>query len=429
MPEHFGQRLVNEGVISATQLRHAQQRHKSEGIPWIVALIEEGASSARIADSYVEAGFGPKVRYQELLSADVAAVRRVRKLLAVRLVALPLRLDKQGLVVAMADPSSQADVRTISREANTPVIPLVAETRLLLDAIPFVYKNQKLDENPVQDIDDIQDVLIPSMPPGFFESKKQTLPPPGIPSNRSGDTKKIRFDSVAASAAQATTAPPVGFREPRWSDLAVRLSPESSLPPLRHDSSPGSAVHTQRPRRMSSLSRISGATEQSRSPKAPSVQPIIEAIRSQRGRDAIVRTACEGVRQYAHIAAFLALRRGVLEGRELLGDDVDSDAFRSLWIPSSSLSLFQKVVAQGEVYEGPVGTSTADAIFTASAACQGFRVIFVPIKVSNKTLGILCACGPKFQQETTHNVRLIAEVICRQFKRLIMHGKQMVGDE
>lgn len=160
--------------------------------------------------------------------------------------------------------------------------------------------------------------------------------------------------------------------------------------------------------------------------KAPlgEVRGSLVAIRHSGDRDEIVRLALEGALSVARSGVFFALRKGVLRGWDGLGAGVSADSARNLWIPTSTPSLFQRVVEAGAGYFGPYGTAIADGLFRAAVGSRGGEVALLPVKVSGKVVGLL-ACddvrgGPQGQQR----LELLAASVEAAFARIIVKQKR-----
>jgi hypothetical protein len=158
-------------------------------------------------------------------------------------------------------------------------------------------------------------------------------------------------------------------------------------------------------------------------PTLPDAGPVLAGIRQARDRDVVVRMALEGALGVCRSAVFFALRRGVLKGWDALGAGVTQDSARNLWIPTSTPSLFQRVVESGAGYFGPYGTAIADGLFRAAVGSRGGDLALLPVKVAGKVVGLL-ACddvrgGPPAQQR----LELLAHAVDDAFARIIVEQK------
>jgi hypothetical protein len=160
--------------------------------------------------------------------------------------------------------------------------------------------------------------------------------------------------------------------------------------------------------------------------KAPlgDVRGVLASIRQASDRDEVVRLGLDGALSVSRSAVFFALRKGLLKGWDGIGSGVTQDSARNLWIPTSTASLFQRVVESGVGYFGPYGNAIADGLFRAAVGSRGGDLALLPVKVSGKVVGML-ACddvraGPQGQQR----LELLATAIEEAFGRIIVKQKQ-----
>jgi hypothetical protein len=160
--------------------------------------------------------------------------------------------------------------------------------------------------------------------------------------------------------------------------------------------------------------------------KAPigDVRGVLAPMRQTLDRDDAVRLVLDGALSVCRSAVFFAYRRGLLKGWDAQGSGVSRDSARNLWIPTSTPSLFQRVVDGGAGYFGPYGNAIADGLFRAAVGSRGGDLALLPIKVSGKVVGLL-ACddvraGPQGQQR----LELLATAVEEAFSRIIVVQKQ-----
>jgi hypothetical protein len=156
----------------------------------------------------------------------------------------------------------------------------------------------------------------------------------------------------------------------------------------------------------------------------PDVCGVLASIRQASDRDDVVRLGLDGALSVSRSTVFFALRKGLLKGWDGLGSGVTQDSARNLWIPTSTTSLFQRVVESGVGYFGPYGNAIADGLFRAAVGSRGGDLALLPIKVSGKVVGLL-ACddvraGPRGQQR----LELLATAIEEAFGRIIVKQKR-----
>ncbi len=141
MLSDLGTRLVRSGLISRDQLAHALAATQLDGGILAARLIEQGLNEETLAGLFLGDGYGPLVSIEELATAEPNAIQRVPADMARELLALPIRLTDQGLVVAMADPSDPHLIHELALTASMDVIPKVSFVSDLRVAIDHAYQN------------------------------------------------------------------------------------------------------------------------------------------------------------------------------------------------------------------------------------------------------------------------------------------------
>jgi hypothetical protein len=141
MLSDLGSRLVRSGLISRDQLAHALAATQLDGGILAARLIEQGLNEEALAGLFLGDGYGPLVSIEELATAERRAVERIPNDMARELLALPIRITEQGLVVAMADPTDPHLIHELALAASMDVLPKVSFISDLRVAIEHAYQN------------------------------------------------------------------------------------------------------------------------------------------------------------------------------------------------------------------------------------------------------------------------------------------------
>jgi len=425
MPGRLVDQLVDAGLVT-----EAQARASDVGDPLVPSgrvaqsLVAEGLDERSLAGFFVNLGYGPMLRAQELARADDDLVQRLPGAVARELCAMPLRPSRAGAIVAMADPTDELSVAKLSDLLGGSILPTVAKLSDLLDALEIAYPSERA---PL-----VTDPLALSR----ARSRTPTDAVPLVNSKPSTGTEKTQpaFDAVLSEL--ASTASPVW--DQAWSRSTTKrdmpIAPDTNHIPLPNLSgtlkphafapppvTPPPVVPT--PSTSSPGQPSLGARPSTVRP--PSVSDsAIDAHLSELGRvasrDEVVHLACQACLATARGAAFLALRRGVFRGLDGAGDEVTSAGIRSLWVPASNPSVLNEVLHSGRVFHGAYGHTAADHLFRAALGSQGRDVIVVPVRVGARMVGVLCANDPGSQSDA---VERIGEAMGQAFERLIISQK------
>ncbi len=155
----------------------------------------------------------------------------------------------------------------------------------------------------------------------------------------------------------------------------------------------------------------------------PDVAPLLAALRSAPTRDEAVRLACEAALPACRCVVFLALKRDVLQGRDVRGGGVSREAVFNLWIPVKSASVFREAIARGVPHLGPYGSSSADAIYKVAVGSDGGDALVQPVLVAGKAIAVLCGDGMRHGARGVRRVEALAGALGDAFERLILHKK------
>lgn len=258
----------------------------------------------------------------------------------------------------------------------------------------------------------------PAPPPDLVEATFETKLRPPATDEVAPDTHEAPETPRASTTASAITSEAPASQPP----TEPRPTPDErwDVPPA----TPVRAAAAPAARNTNKLS--SRAARELVSVKAPlgDVRGVLASIRQANDRDDVVRLGLDGALSVSRSAVFFALRKGLLKGWDGIGSGVTQDSARNLWIPTSTASLFQRVVESGVGYFGPYGNAIADGLFRAAVGSRGGDLALLPIKVSGKVVGLL-ACddvraGPQGQQR----LELLATAIEEAFGRIIVKQKQ-----
>ena len=486
MSADLGARLHRAGLITREVLAETLAIAPLHGSAFLRALLQRGVSEDALVGYFVAEGFGPLLSARELLAADEALVARIPARLLREFAVLPVRTAGERWVVAMITPSERHVVTELERIAGVGILPAVARWSELRTALADVGGSGEAEPEGPRPSSEPPWLALParpfhapldsgygSAPPAAATDVKVSLDPedavplvrhkpiqragvtpipekivarsfgPPRDSSRSrslwarpGDDEPGASSVVAApTPSERSTVEGVGSG-PSSTDTAALARPEPT-PDERWDVPPQSVSHQSvshpsvgRPSAPPEAARLNKLAPRSTRDfvgvKAPigDVRGVLAPMRQTLDRDDAVRLVLDGALSVCRSAVFFAYRRGLLKGWDAQGSGVSRDSARNLWIPTSTPSLFQRVVDGGAGYFGPYGNAIADGLFRAAVGSRGGDLALLPIKVSGKVVGLL-ACddvraGPQGQQR----LELLATAVEEAFSRIIVVQKQ-----
>ncbi len=262
--------------------------------------------------------------------------------------------------------------------------------------------------------------------PGFEEASKRVdgdLPP----------ATRARRPSVRAAA-----PPPRRSAPPKRSTTQTFAMPDpaEALPPGRLAKllAPAKPRKSERPKPQSPEDRWGNLTDQQPVPHVPppsSIPPgeigsLCASMRVASDRDAVIRLACEGALTVGRGAAFLAVRKGMLEVRHAtaIAATIEIQNVKGFLLPLSGQSLLRSVVESGVTYLGPHGARGTDKLLREAVQSIGGEVLLAPITAVGKVIGVLCVDGLMYRGRGRERVERLAESASEAFERILRKTKK-----
>lgn len=461
-------------LVSRDQVAEAARTR----LPLAPALVAAGLNESVLEAFLRGEGFDVETELQ----CSPSALARVPGHVAQRLWALPLRMDEEGLVVAMADPTDAHVTRELALVSGTLLVPRAARVSALRAALDRAYPNDIPTEADTDEPDITFELTRPRTPAAGL-GRSQEEPPPSEdvvllmrPKAEQATSAPINLVPKDSTVPKKRFSRPPGVEAPHVSTLAP--PPPSDAPPAPTASSADenarvSTVDSYANARLSlrdasdawgsgAMLRRAGASIEidlsdswddldapsitnsaaveaatvvnaPRGPrrsysKAPVRAPgdigtTLAQMRTLRDRDAVLTMACEATLLVARAAVFLALRGQVLRGWSGRGGSLTADSVRNLWIPVSTPSMFRGVVQDGVTYAGSYGVTAADNLFRAATGSRGGVVVVCPVEVMDKTVAVLVADDVRYGDEGQERVETLAQSVGDALKRIILARK------
>lgn len=482
MRADLGARLIAAGLVTREELSLALGVAPPHGGALARELVARGIEEDALAGFFLADGFGPLVEARELDLVDDDASRHFSGRMAVALLAVPVRRSPSGLVVAMADPSDTHVVSELRHVVGGEIVPAVARVRDLLATLARLFPRETLEPQPEEVVVPLARKKGEPMPtPMSAPTSSPTPAPRGKPKRArketadfkppaaadtqpsAGDEKpkrttaemerprprpaRARRDTAAmererksarASSASPTTPEATSPREAGPTDAGrrahARRERPKSLPPSPDNRwsdlaspTPTDAIARRAARARSVLPTRLG--EERRAPieldkhRGGDLGSVLASLRGSRTRDDALRLACEGVLPVCRAAVLLVLQKGILRGRQASGPGLSNKAIENLWIPTTSRSMFNRVVETGQPYVGPHGLSSADAVFRAAIGSLGAEIVLMPVLLSGRTIAVLAVDEPDDVDQAFERAEVVAQAVAEALRRIIVSGK------
>jgi hypothetical protein len=356
----FGECLVRLGLVDEPELAEFYQSH----------LMITRVPDHRLVDVHKN--------ILALVTADMAAEFRV----------LPIDLDGDGLVLAMADPTDNHAVDEVAFFADRFVVRVVATESAIRDGIERHYRvrftspraadraggrvaERAARPGPSSEAPPTR-APNPSPPP---PQPKGAQPAPPKPSKAALEEQIVLLTKVkyADATPLPMPVPPPDDYQPDYlpqNDEPILLTRPKPAPPerKRSDTLPGFAQIT-----------------------VP--DPPLARLRAVRHRDEIAAAVLDYVALLMRRGSFFVMKRSILIGHDARGADVDAATVRKLVINVEAPSLFRDVIASRLPYRGPLPETPANRAFAHALGGVSSEVLVMPIAVRDRVIAVLFADG------------------------------------
>lgn len=126
---NLGDILLREGLITSEQLERAQREKLNSGKSLARILVEMGVISEKVKLGILQKKLGVDIISLRNFRLDPQLAKRIPRGLAIRHSAIPVRVEPDGLLVAMDDPSDLEAVDKLSAVAGMKVRTVLASTK------------------------------------------------------------------------------------------------------------------------------------------------------------------------------------------------------------------------------------------------------------------------------------------------------------
>lgn len=440
MSQDLGARLLRAGLLTRGQLTDAIAASGGpDAVSLLHALVAQGMPEDALAGFFLSMGFGPLVEQNDLQRAEPSLLTRLGADTAQALLALPLHTEPDGIAVAMADPTDTHAIETASRALDARLLPRVARVRELSDALE--QRGSVHDARTV--VRDMSAELAQMNTSHSSEDETAVAairkrPVSFAPDDDNETTAVGKHPALEMLAEHDEVAVPLVRQKPVSSPARA----QSSLPPgetwsdapaTGADSWTDGLTLPGRPPSLAPAMTVvptgsiapQDALETEPSGKAPmDIAHWLDGLSTSSGRDEAVRIACDAAMTVGRAVVFFSVKKDSIQGREVRGESVSQDVVRSLTIPISSPSSLRNAAIDGVPYQGPLGASAAESLYSAVIGRRGGSILFQPVVLGGKPVGLLCVDGLRFDDAGRAQVAMICDALAVALSRIIKSGKK-----
>lgn len=443
MSVELGRRLVEAAIVPIGTVESAFTSTDSIGPISGGALVERlvslGAVEDNIVEWFVSDGFGPVVRPEVMSLADITLVQTLSAEMARNLMCLPIRRLRDDVVVAMADPSDRHALEELRRVLRHRVISRVARVSSLRRFIDKWY--------PITEPVDLEENTYPGVAPQplMHDTARHDARRYAAPGSPGTLTHAQAFQNVQA-AQNVAPHPQRQAPQPKAEVMQKVFNGRArSVAEMRRSAGePWDDVKREGPsRQATSLYATPNATPESpvqktyggpasrpatarlsRHPQIPvTLDSVLYEMKEARDAQQIMHLGCRGVLTFARNAVAFRYRDWIFHGWWAEGPDVSSESIGNVRIPTGTESNFRSVVVKSAPYQGPHGSTPADALFRIATRSHARWIAIHPIFVGKKLVAALCGDDVPTGDATQQPMDRLAKAIQQNLERLIQEKK------
>ncbi len=384
-----GALLLRMGVLRPADLAAATALHERDGGSFGECLVRLGfIDEDHLAEFYKTRLMITRVPDHRLVDVHKNVLALVPADMAAEFRVMPLDLDGDGLVLAMADPTDNHAVDEVAFFADRFIVRVVATESAIRDAIERHYGVRFTSPRAADRVS--TRVAHPAPRPGPSteappdRTPNPSPPPPEAkapkPSAPKPSKQELEDQIVLLTKVKYADATPLPMPVPPPDDYQPDYLPQNDEPILL-------------------TTPKAQAPERKRSDTLPGFaqitvpDPPLARLRAATHRDEIGAAVLDYVALLMRRAAFFVMKKSILIGHDARGTDLDPSTVKKLVINVEAPSLFRDVIASRLPYRGPLPETPANRAFAHALGGVSTEVLVMPIAVRDRVIAVLFADG------------------------------------
>jgi hypothetical protein len=423
MADMPGALLLRSGVLRPADLAAAAALQERDGGSFGECLVRLGfVDEEQLADFYKSRLMITRVPDHRLVDVPKKVLALVTADMAAEFRVLPLDLDGDGLVLAMADPTDNHATDEVAFFADRFVVRVVATESAIRDGIERHYgvrfTSPRAADRYGARVAQPATAPAPARPGPKTEAPADRTPnpspPPPIPKDAKAAAPKpskevIEEQIVLLTKVKYADATPLPMPVPPPDDYEPLYAPEEDEPILLTQKK---QEHHER-KRSDTLPGFAQIT-------VP--DPPLALLRAARDRDEIAAAVLDWVALLMRRGAFFVMKKSILIGHDARGADIDRSTVRKLVINVEAPSLFRDVIASRLPYRGPLPETPANRAFAHALGGVSSEVLLMPVAVRDRVIAVLFGDGAA-QPLPDAALHATVREAGLAYERLILEGK------
>jgi hypothetical protein len=381
MADMPGALLLRMGVLRPADLAAATALQDRDGGSFGECLVRLGfVDEAELAEFYKSRLMITRVPDHRLVDVPKNVLAMVPADMCAEFRVLPLDLDGDGLVLAMADPTDNHAVDEVAFFADRFIVRVVATESAIRDGIERHYgvrftspraAERATRPGPSTEAPPTR-APNPSPPPPAPKSANKPAPKPSKEALEEQIVLLTKVKYADATPLPMPVPPPEDYQPdylPQNDEPILLTNPKATAPERkRSDTLPGFAQIT-----------------------VP--DPPLARLRAAINRDEIAAAVLDYVALMMRRGAFFVMKKSILIGHDARGADLDPPTVRKLVINVEAPSLFRDVIASRLPYRGPLPETPANRAFAHALGGVSSEVLVMPVAVRDRVIAVLFADG------------------------------------
>jgi hypothetical protein len=420
MADMPGALLLRMGVLRPADLAAATALQDRDGGSFGECLVRLGlVDEEQLADFYESRLMITRIADHRLVDVHKNVLALVTADMAAEFRVLPITLDGDGLVLAMADPTDNHAVDEVAFFADRFVVRVVATESAIRDGIERHYGVRFTSPRAADRASTrVANPQSSSPRPGPSTEASQTRapnpsPPPPEPKSAKQPSKPskeaLEEQIVLLTKVKYADATPLPMPVPPPDDYQPDYLPQNDEPILLTNPK---ATRPER-KRSDTLPGFAQIT-------VP--DPPLARLRAAQHRDEIAAAVLDYIALMMRRGAFFVMKKSILIGHDARGADLDSSSVRKLVINVEAPSLFRDVIASRLPYRGPLPETPANRAFAHALGGVSTEVLVMPIAVRDRVIAVLFADGAA-QPLPDAALHATVREAGLAYERLILEGK------
>ena len=411
--ERFGDYLARVGVVDRAELEEIAEVQVIYGGRLGTLLLESGCFDRDTLEQHLAEFLGvPVAPPEELEKPDPHAISSLRRVEAGEAMAVPFRLDDEGLHVALVEPRDSARLGQLEAWARRRVVPYVGSEARIVELLERHYGHVCASRSLALDPDDVTPLQRPDRrDPDAPRDRRHAAPPPPPPASAEKELYFELPEGELSEAPELSAAPP----EPATGEHSAPLTPEQPTPAGE------TRVPAARAAAPADPESVGGVVD-----VLHTLVALEDAIECARNRDELVQAVLGAARHFTRAVAILVVTEEAVTGLRVTADS-GIESCTGVSVPRSVSCGLVEAATRSEPLHDRAPTQGVDALaLQALRRGQPDEWLLVPIRVEGQVVNLLYADAGRdpIPSSVVGALRSLADQMSQRYAELIRERRE-----